>query len=80
MWLYRHGYYVNLVLFGASIPNTVINKKQKKLLVTFCNPTESHHCKSRVNNSVYTEVFWEPNFTWVSMHKLLNSKIWGTHF
>ena len=42
-------------------PLSIRNRKMTK--VTFCNSTEPLHCKSSVNDTVYTEVFMEPSLT-----------------
>ena len=57
-------------LCGASISKNLTNKKKKYLKVTFCNPTESRHCKSSVNDTVYTEVFLESSLKWFLKQKL----------
>ena len=78
--LCRHVLLLNLGLCGASISENLTNKKQKHLKVTFCYPTESRHCKSSVNDTVYTEVFLESSLTWFLMQKLWISNIWETNY
>ena len=77
--LYRHVYYLNLGLCGTSSSKHLTNKKQENLKVTFCIPTEPHHCKSSVNDTVYSEVFLEPSLKWFLTQKLWIRSNWETH-
>ena len=56
--IYRHVYQLNLELCDASISKNFTNQKLKNRKVNFCNPTEPHYCKSSVNDTVYSEVFF----------------------
>ena len=62
-WLYRVVYYLNVGICGASISKILTNTKHKNLKVTFCNPTEPHHC------TVYAKFFLKPNLTWSLMQE-----------
>ena len=42
-------------------PLSIRNRTMTK--VTFCNSAEPLHCKSSVNDTVYTKVFMEPSLT-----------------
>ena len=66
---------INMVLCDASISKNLANKKQKNLKLTFYNPTKPHHCKSSVNDTVYTEAFLEASLTRFLMQKFWISSI-----
>ena len=50
------------------------NKKQKNLKVTLCNPAEPRHCKSRANDTVYTDIFFGTKLDMVFEAEVMNYK------
>ena len=63
--LYRHVYWLNLALCGASVSKNLTNKKQKNLLY--------------IQLYIYSS-FFESKLDMVLMQKLWISIIWETHF